>query len=106
MHLKQHYIAVSTEGQHDSSTKSSIHAVFGCLCPELVVKYLTDDVIRNESFVQCVASSQSAILLFLKLQEQYEVQARRQRKSKLRRELDAINLKIKKLVELIAKTAE
>ena len=88
-----------------SGTKT-MHVLFNCVCPKLAAEFLTDDVVNNESFSQCVASTQSAILYFLKLRNQYRMQTRKQRRSRLKRELEAMDSKIQELVELIAKACK
>ena len=88
-----------------SGTKT-MHVLFKCVYPKPVAEFLTDDVVNDESFSQCVASTQSAILYFLKLRKQHRTQTIKQRGSRLKRELQAMYSKIQELVELITKACK
>ena len=60
-----------------SGTRTTdMHGLFNCLCPKLAADFLTEDVVNNKSFSRCVASTQSTILYFLKLRDQYRMQTR------------------------------
>lgn len=67
---------------------------------------MTDDVINNKSFLQCVASTQSSILFFLELRDQYKAQIRKQRRSRLQRNLEALDCMIEKIHDLITKACK
>ena len=64
--------------------KCGAEALFQSLCPSHSL--LTDDVVNNQAFMSCVQSSQSAIMYYLKLRNQYYAQSRKQRKSLLRKD--------------------
>ena len=56
--------------------------------------------------MSCVQSSQSAIMYYLKLQNQYYAQSRKQRKSLLRKEMEEIDTRIQSLIDLIERACK
>ena len=96
-------IASSTSSS-DSISQGPV--LFNCLCPHLTAKFLTEDVVKNKSFTQCVASAQPSILRFINLRDQYRAQRKKHRRSNLERNLEAVDVHIQKVVKLIMKASE
>ena len=94
-----------------SSTSSSASTfqgseLFNSICPHLAAKFLTEDIVRNTSFFQCVDSAQPSILHFIDLRDQYRAQRKKVRRSNLKRNLRAVDVQIQNVVKLIMKASE
>ena len=70
-----------TVSSQSVAKKCDADALFQSLCPSHSL--LTDDVVNNQAFMSCVQSSQSSIMYYLKLRNQYHAQSRKRRKSSL-----------------------
>ena len=86
-------ISTSTHSTSASFSKDQ-EILFHKLCPsDIAAKFLTDDVFNNKSFSSCVSP---VILHFLKIRDQYIAQTRKPRKSKLKAELEDMDVNINK----------
>ena len=84
--------------------KGGVEALFQSVCRSHSL--LTDDVVNNQAFMSCVQSSQSFIMYYLKLRNQYHTQSHKQRKSSLQQEIEKVDTRIKSLIDLIARACK
>ena len=84
------------DAQQSTSTSILPHSFraskFDALCPGLNV--LTDDVVKNTSFMSCIQASEGSILHFMKLRSMYTAKKQRDRETQLKKDLEKVDAAI------------